>query len=69
MLLVLYAVCYLLRQFLEAKIMGGKVGLSALETLASMYVGLKLFGLVGFLLGPIGYILIEDLVDLYWEKD
>lgn len=68
-LLVLYAVCYLLRQFLEAKIMGGKVGLSALETLASMYVGLKLFGLAGFLLGPIGYILIEDLVDLYWEKD
>lgn len=59
----LYIICYLLRQILEAKMMGDKVGLSPLETLISMYVGLQLFGLLGFLLGPIGLLLIEDAVE------
>ena len=49
--------------------MGGKVGLSALETLISMYVGLKLFGIAGFLLGPMGLLIIEDFVDLYWQEN
>lgn len=66
--LVLYVVCYLVRQFLEARIMGNQVGLSALETLMSMYVGLELFGVAGFLLGPIGLLLIEDLLAMYWEQ-
>lgn len=64
-LLVLYVMCYFVREILEARIMGNKVGLSALETLISMYVGLKLFGIAGFLLGPVGLLLIEDLVELY----
>lgn len=67
-LLGLYVVCYFVRQILEAKIMGGQVGLSSLETLISMYVGLKLFGIAGFLLGPIGLLMIEDLLDLYWRE-
>lgn len=67
-LLMLYGICYFVRQILEAKIMGNQVGLSALETLLSMYVGLKLFGLAGFLLGPVGLLLIEDLVELYWRE-
>ncbi len=45
--------------------MGKKVGLSALETLVAMYVGLKLFGLLGFLLGPVGLLIIRDLVEEY----
>lgn len=64
-LIVIYIICYFLREVMEAKIMGGKVGLSPLETLASMYVGLKLFGLLGFILGPIGLLIIEDIVELY----
>ena len=65
-LISVYGICYLIRQVLEAKLMGGRVGLSPVETLVSMYVGLKLFGLIGFLLGPVGLIIIEDLVELYW---
>lgn len=68
-ILGLYVICYFLRQIMEAKIMGNQVGLTALETLTSMYVGLKLFGIAGFLLGPIGLILIEDLLELYSEND
>ena len=62
MLLAIYIICYFLREMMEAKMMGDKVGLSPLETLISMYVGLQLFGLLGFLLGPIGLLLIEDIV-------
>jgi len=59
----LYLICYFLREILEAKMMGDKVGLSPLETLIAMYVGLKLFGIPGFLLGPIGILLICDLLE------
>lgn len=68
-LIVLYLVCYFLREIMEAKMMGDKVGLSPLETLISMYVGLKLFGIPGFLLGPVGVLLICDLVEALGEGD
>ena len=67
-LLGVYLICYFSRQFAEAKLMGGQVGLTALETLFSMYVGLKLFGIAGFILGPIGFLIIEDLLRLYGEN-
>lgn len=67
-ILGLYVLCYFLRQMMEAKIMGNQVGLSALESLMSMYVGLKLFGIAGFLLGPIGLLIIEDFLSMYGEK-
>lgn len=63
-LFALYIICYFLREILEAKLMGGRVGLSPLETLISMYVGLQLFGIAGFLLGPVGLLLIADLVQM-----
>ncbi len=68
-LLGLYGICYLIRQVLEAKMMGNRMGLSPLETLMSMYVGLQLFGIAGFLLGPIGLLIIEDLIQLYSERN
>lgn len=65
LVLGLHLSCYFLREYTEAKLMGKKVGLSALETLVAMYVGLKLFGLLGFLLGPVGLLIIRDLVEEY----
>ena len=56
----LYLVCYFLRELLEAKLMGKQVGLTPLETLASVYVGLQMFGLLGFLLGPVGLLLVKE---------
>lgn len=67
-LTALYLVCYFVRQILEVHMMGGQVGLSPLETLASVYVGLELFGFFGFILGPLGLLLVEDLVEV-WTKE
>lgn len=57
--------CYFFREFTEARLMGKKVGLSALETLVSIYAGLKLFGALGFILGPVGLLIIRDFVEEY----
>ncbi len=65
----LYLVCYFLREMLETRLMSSQVGLSPLETLASVYVGLQLFGFLGFILGPLGLLLIEDMVEAWEEGD
>lgn len=59
-LAVIYAVSNLTRQWLEARYMGGRIGLSALENLIAMYLGLRLFGLLGLFWGPIGYLLVKE---------
>lgn len=59
-LLIIYLVCYLMRQYMEAKLIGKQAGLSPLTTLVSLFVGLKLFGLAGVILGPVGLMLIQD---------
>lgn len=68
-LLGLYFFCYVIREYLEVHLMGEQVGLSGLETLMSIYIGLNLFGLLGLILGPVGLIIIKDLLELYCGGD
>lgn len=51
-LLILYGVTLLVRQIIEPHIVGGSLGLHPLATLFSMYVGYRLIGFFGLLLGP-----------------
>lgn len=51
-LVVLFIVITVFRRIVEPKIIGDSVGISPLAALVSLYVGFKLFGLVGFFLGP-----------------
>lgn len=60
-LAVIYLVTYFIREILETRIMGNSMGLNALESLAAIYVGLKLFGIIGVVLGPFGVITIREL--------
>lgn len=60
-LLVVYGVCYLVRELLEPKLMGKQIGMTSLEMIISMYIGIRLFGLSGVILGPVGYLLIVEL--------
>ncbi|TCO72292.1 sporulation integral membrane protein YtvI [Marinisporobacter balticus] len=54
---ILYGIIILVRQLLEPKILGNQIGLYPLVTLISMYVGLKLFGILGLLIGPISVVI------------
>jgi len=50
---IIYLCVTLTRQMLEPKILGKQIGLYPLVTLMSMYVGLKVLGVFGLILGPI----------------
>lgn len=52
-LLVVYAICLILKQVLQPKMMGDSMGISALTTIFLIYVGLKFGGLGGMLLALI----------------
>ncbi len=67
-LTAIYILCYFLREVLEARLMGGHMGIAPLEMLISMYIGLALFGVTGFILGPFAFMVIRELVELYREK-
>ena len=52
-LLIIYAICLVLKQVLQPKMMGDSMGISALTTIFLIYVGLKFGGLRGMLLALI----------------
>lgn len=52
-LAVLAIILLTIRRTVEPKVMGRHIGLSPLATLIAMYLGLKLVGLIGFILGPL----------------
>ena len=60
-LLILYLICYFVREFMESKWLGNRIGITALETMISIYVGLQLFGFIGLFIGPIAWILIKEI--------
>lgn len=52
-LAILAIVLLIIRRTVEPKVMGSQIGLSPLPTLIAMFVGLKLFGFFGLLIGPL----------------
>ena len=63
-LLVLYAVITVLRQIAEPRLVGKSLGLHPIPMLISFYVGLRLFGVAGVLLGPFMAMVIKS----FWER-
>jgi sporulation integral membrane protein YtvI len=57
-LITVYLLSQIIREVAEPKLIGNKIGIRPLYTLISMFIGLKLFGAAGFILGPIGLIII-----------
>ena len=60
-LLTLYGICQFLREYLEPKLLGGKLGTSPVNSLMAIYIGYELFGVIGLFLGPFGLVLIKSL--------
>lgn len=62
-LFTIFVLCQFIREIAESKILGDKIGMKPIFTLIAMYVGMKLFGVAGFILGPIGFLLIKNVVE------
>lgn len=60
-LLVTYAALVIGRTILEPRVIGERIGIHPLATLISLYVGLKLFGVGGFIIGPLIAIILVSL--------
>ena len=60
-LVVLTIVLFLVRRMIEPKVIGNKVGLSSLTTFIAMFIGFKIFGFLGILLGPLLVVVVLSL--------
>ncbi len=49
----------LIRQTVEPRLVGGQTGLHPLLALLSVYVGIRLFGPIGFVVGPISAVMLK----------
>ena len=56
--LLLYVACIFIRELLEPKLIGKRIGVSPIAILLSLYAGIKLFGLWGIIGGPLGFVII-----------
>jgi sporulation integral membrane protein YtvI len=56
---ILYGVILIMRQIIEPKVLASSVGLDPLATLIALFVGLKLFGLVGLIIGPVTLVILS----------
>ncbi len=52
-LCILYTSVIFTHQLLEPKVLGNQIGLYPLATLMSMYIGFKVLGILGFIIGPV----------------
>ncbi|MBA4537942.1 sporulation integral membrane protein YtvI [Bacillus aquiflavi] len=59
-LAILAAILLIIRRTVEPKVMGSQIGLSPLATLIAMYIGLKLFNIFGFFIGPLVLIIFNS---------
>lgn len=67
-LITIYLICQIVREVLEPKLIGNRIGIKPLFTLISMYIGVRLFSIAGFILGPIGLIIIITIIKVVNEK-
>jgi len=71
-LVILYLVCQLFHQLVQPKMVGDSIGISPLSTLIFMFIGYRVNGVLGMIIGiPIGMALVNfykeglfnDLID------
>lgn len=60
--LVLYGACILIRELLEPRLIGNKMGISPVFILFAVYAGVKLFGVGGIIKGPLALIVIFEIL-------
>ena len=66
--LLLYGVCALIRELLEPKLVGKKVGIYPIVLFASVFIGMQLFGVGGIIKGPLSVVIIYELSKVVLAK-
>lgn len=70
---ILYVVCIFLREILEPRLIGKRIGVTPIAVLISIYAGIQLFGIGGIIKGPLGFMLIYQtylsLQKRWWQHE
>ncbi len=66
-LLILYVIVFAVRQVLEPRIVGKRIGMYQLLLLMAMFLGMRYFGVIGLLAGPLSAIVLRSLMRLYFN--
>lgn len=61
--IVLYVGCMFLRQSLEPRLIGKQMGIPPIALLLSLYGGIQLFGAIGIIKGPLGYLVVKTVME------
>lgn len=65
----LFLLTYLVREFLEPRLIGAKLGVYPFVMVVVVYAGLYLFGPAGVLLGPVALLLVMEILREIWGGD
>ena len=68
-ILILYLVILVVRNMVEPRIVGKQIGLHPLATLAALFLGLKLFGLVGLVAFPVALTVLVKIIKIYTRRN
>lgn len=66
---IVYGVIIIVRQLLEPKLVASNVGIDPLLTLIALFIGLKLIGFFGLILGPVTVVFLQALHRTHVFKD
>ncbi len=62
-LLVVYLIITVVRQLVEPKIVSQNIGVHPFITLLAMYIGFKIFGLFGLIVGPVVMVIFKNVFE------
>lgn len=68
-LAVVYAITFAVRQSIEPKILSSNMNINALAALISLFIGMKLFGVIGVFLGPLLLVTLVVMVEVGFLKE
>lgn len=63
-LMVIWGIICLFRRVAEPKVVGDQTGLSPILSLVSIYVGMRLAGVLGMILGPVALLILINIVKM-----
>ena len=66
-LMVAYIIITIVRQLIEPKIVSDNLGIHPFVTLIAMYVGFKIFGLFGLIIGPVVMVIYKNVFSIMFE--
>lgn len=66
--IVLYAVCALVREWLEPRLIGQRIGIAPVLMLLAVYAGVRLFGISGIVKGPLALIVIYEIMKTGFDE-